>query len=191
MPKYYLHVVSKDARFADDRGVDLNDLAAAHRYAVTVIYQCMRFDSEEKNWRDWQINIADCTGKVLLTVVFPTYFGPRRGSFGLRSINASRNLLAAVAFCGTFSLTCITPAIGGDRQCVQIVFSSTCSNNTPDPGKFDEVVRLAPTDEGQARDSKRELDWYRRCKPIVRQDHLGVSRYEYSAPGCEFGKSED
>ena len=28
------------------------------------------------------------------------------------------------------------------------------------------------------------------CRPVLRQDHYGVSRYYYAARGCEFGKSE-
>ncbi|HEY2137366.1 MAG TPA: hypothetical protein VGH49_15850 [Xanthobacteraceae bacterium] len=32
--------------------------------------------------------------------------------------------------------------------------------------------------------------WRDRCRPVVRQDMHGVSRYAYSAPGCEYGKYE-
>ena len=32
--------------------------------------------------------------------------------------------------------------------------------------------------------------WEARCRPTIRQDHYGVRRYHYAAPGCEYGKYE-
>ncbi len=54
----------------------------------------------------------------------------------------------------------------------------------------DPYVRIVPppaTEEERARAAEREHRWEQRCKPIVRQDRFGVSRYWYAAPGCEFG----
>jgi len=42
--KYYLDIASEFTVHTDDRGVMLGDLAAAHRHAVSVIWNCMRFD---------------------------------------------------------------------------------------------------------------------------------------------------
>lgn len=39
--------------------------------------------------------------------------------------------------------------------------------------------------------AERERLWVNRCRPVVKQDRYGVSRYRYAAPGCEFGKFED
>jgi hypothetical protein len=34
----------------------------------------------------------------------------------------------------------------------------------------------------------RDRRWVERCRPVIRQDHFGMPRYSYSAPGCEFGR---
>ena len=53
-------------------------------------------------------------------------------------------------------------------------------------------VRVAPRDENaQTAADARELKWRERCRPIIRQDAEGISRYHYAKPGCEFGKFED
>jgi hypothetical protein len=36
----------------------------------------------------------------------------------------------------------------------------------------------------------RNRKWIARCRPVIRQDHYGVARYHYAAPGCEFGAFE-
>jgi hypothetical protein len=38
--------------------------------------------------------------------------------------------------------------------------------------------------------NERERLWRARCRPVVTQDREGVSRYAYSAPGCDSGKNE-
>ena len=81
--KYYFHIASEFTVHTDDRGVMLSDLAAAHRYAVSVIWNCMRFDAEEQDWRGWHVKVADDTGRTLVIVLFPPAghktFGPLRG----------------------------------------------------------------------------------------------------------------
>jgi hypothetical protein len=37
----------------------------------------------------------------------------------------------------------------------------------------------------------RDRKWVARCRPVIRQDQYGVSRYHYAAPGCEFGRIQD
>ena len=39
--------------------------------------------------------------------------------------------------------------------------------------------------------AERERKWLARCRPIAKEDALGVSRYVYAASGCEFGKLQD
>ncbi len=54
----------------------------------------------------------------------------------------------------------------------------------------DPYVRIVPpegSEEDRARAAERERRWEQRCKPVVAQDRYGVTRYRYSAPGCEFG----
>ena len=50
----------------------------------------------------------------------------------------------------------------------------------------------APRDaRAQAEAGERERKWRERCRPVIRQDADGLSRYHYAKPGCEFGKFED
>ena len=70
MHKYYLHIASKVRVHTDDRGVMLSDLAAAHRYAVSAIWNYMRCDTEEQDWKGWHVKIADDTGRTLVIVLF-------------------------------------------------------------------------------------------------------------------------
>src|SRR5579863_1445406 len=35
--------------------------------------------------------------------------------------------------------------------------------------------------------AERDRKWESRCKPTIAQDRYGVPRYQYAAPGCEFG----
>ena len=37
----------------------------------------------------------------------------------------------------------------------------------------------------------RDRKWIARCRPVIRQDQYGVSRYHYAALGCEFGRLQD
>jgi hypothetical protein len=47
------------------------------------------------------------------------------------------------------------------------------------------------TEQELAASVERDRKWVDRCRPVIRQDHYGVDRYHYAAPGCEFGKTED
>jgi len=78
--KYYFHIASKYTVHTDDRGVMLSDLAAAHCRAVSLILKCMRFDTEEQDWRNWHVKIADDAGRTLVIVLFPTAWANGRQS---------------------------------------------------------------------------------------------------------------
>jgi hypothetical protein len=54
----------------------------------------------------------------------------------------------------------------------------------------DPYIRLVPapeTDAEKERSAERDRKWIDRCRPVIAQDHYGVPRYHYAAPGCEFG----
>ena len=82
--KYYFHVATESTVHTDDSGVMLNDLAAAHRYAVSAIWNYLRCNTEEQDWRGWHVKIADDTGRTLVIVLFQATlrgaFGPYRAS---------------------------------------------------------------------------------------------------------------
>ena len=69
--KYFLHIASELTVHTDDSGVVLSDLAAAHRRAVSLIWNYMRCDTEEQDWKGWHVKIADATGRTLVIVLFP------------------------------------------------------------------------------------------------------------------------
>lgn len=54
----------------------------------------------------------------------------------------------------------------------------------------DPYIRIVPqpaddTERKQA--AERDRKWEARCKPTIAQDRYGVPRYQYAAPGCDFG----
>jgi hypothetical protein len=65
-------VASELTFYTDDSGIVLSDLAAAHRYGVSLVWNCMRCDTEERDWSGWHVKIADDTGRTLVIVLFPT-----------------------------------------------------------------------------------------------------------------------
>ena len=78
--KYYFHVATEFTVHTDDGGVMLTDLAAAHRYAVSAIWNYIRLDTEEQDWKGWHVKIADETGRTLVIVLFPTAWANGRHS---------------------------------------------------------------------------------------------------------------
>jgi len=76
-------------------------------------------------------------------------------------------------------------AVGG---CVGTRGSVNCVVRWGEAG--DPYVRTVPEPANQAeraRSAERDHKWQDRCKPVIAQDRYGVPRYQYSAPGCEFG----
>lgn len=78
-------------------------------------------------------------------------------------------------------------AVGG---CVGTRYSITCVTRWG--GYSDPYIRLVPqqTEAEKAHGAEHDRKWHAHCKPVVVQDPYGVPRYEYAAPGCEFGVVE-
>jgi hypothetical protein len=70
---------------------------------------------------------------------------------------------------------------GGSANCVMRWGTSTAGNGyiRPVPEPANELEKKRAED--------RDHKWEERCHPTIAQDHLGVPRYQYAAPGCEFG----
>jgi hypothetical protein len=103
-----------------------------------------------------------------------------------------------VTFIVIFAVTLLAPwslaEAGGirDTNCVGTRTSFNCVTRWG--SAIDPYIRLVPEtmDEAEkAHFAARERKWLSRCRPIVVHDSYGVSRYRYSAPGCEFGLGED
>jgi hypothetical protein len=100
--------------------------------------------------------------------------------------------IGAVATISALSLSGFSPSTahaGGLEvdSCVGSRYSVTCVSRWG--GYGDPYIRqVAPeTDAEKALQTDRDRRWEQRCKPLVYQDRYGVQRYEYAAPGCEFG----
>jgi hypothetical protein len=70
----------------------------------------------------------------------------------------------------------------GSDNCVEIrrELTNPYIIHVPPPQNEKDVADLAA----------RERLWQARCKPVIRQDVHGVRRYQYAAPGCDYGKYE-
>jgi hypothetical protein len=78
-------------------------------------------------------------------------------------------------------------AVGG---CIGSRYSINCAARW---GSYsDPYIRVLhpETEAEKALAAERDHKWQARCRPAVFQDHYGVPRYEYAAPGCEFGVIE-
>lgn len=54
----------------------------------------------------------------------------------------------------------------------------------------DPYIRTVPQPADEAtrtQAAERDRKWEQHCRPTIAQDRFGVPRYQYSAPGCEFG----
>ena len=70
----------------------------------------------------------------------------------------------------------------GDDSCVEVRRELTNPYLIPVPSPL--------TEKDVADAAGRERLWQARCRPVIRQDVHGVRRYQYAAPGCEYGKYE-
>jgi hypothetical protein len=109
----------------------------------------------------------------------------------LRSAFGSSRFAACLAAAATLSALSNSAnagvVVGG---CVGSRYSVTCVTRWGAYG--DPYVRLVPpqTEAEKALSAERERKWQAHCRPAVFQDAYGVARYEYAAPGCEFGVNE-
>lgn len=81
----------------------------------------------------------------------------------------------------------------GDISCLGAApMSFNCAGRW-DIAPGDPYIRLVP-EPGEAQKAalkERDRKWIAHCRPVVERDALGVARYRYSAPGCEFGVGAD
>lgn len=99
-----------------------------------------------------------------------------------------RALLAAFCLIPAFAPACADGV--RNTTCIVIAGASTCTTQwrtfaaaAPFPWQIDPRETAAS--------AERERKWLTRCRPVRREDALGVSRYVYAASGCEFGKLQD
>ena len=80
----------------------------------------------------------------------------------------------------------------GSVSCVGSYGSVSCSGFWG-PSVDTHIRRYSPPKDEQLEKeaAARERRWVARCRPVLKEDHYGVSRYQYAAPGCEFGRTQD
>lgn len=92
-------------------------------------------------------------------------------------------------------LAALTSARAGgvvNLNCIGGKTSFNCAAQWATPG--DPYVRTVPEALGEtekAQIAARERKWLARCRPVVEHDIYGVARYQYAAPGCEYGVGTD
>ena len=74
--------------------------------------------------------------------------------------------------------------------CIGIAGASTCTTQWRYMGNGS-VYPWQIDPRETAASAERERKWLARCRPVAKEDSLGVNRYVYAASGCEFGKLQD
>jgi hypothetical protein len=103
-------------------------------------------------------------------------------------LGASFGAVAALSILSLSAVHADGMVVGG---CIGLRHSFNCVARWGSSG--DPYVRLvapAESDAARALGAERDRKWQARCRPAVFQDRYGVPRYEYAAPGCEFGVIE-
>lgn len=118
----------------------------------------------------------------------PAGKSPAVTSWALRSA-----ALAGIA--AVLSVITLTPAGAGGvgvLSCVGGARSFNCAGQWGIAG--DPYVRGVPEvlgEAGKAQAAARDRKWQTHCRPVVERDYFGVARYQYAAPGCEYGVGAD
>jgi hypothetical protein len=120
------------------------------------------------------------------------YFMLYERSFFIKCVGAAGFLIAASALPidAARADTLYTGSCVGSRGSVNCVGTRRAMD--PDAGVSKVIkVRAPETSADAAESATREQRWANRCRPQLRQDQYGVSRYYYAAPNCDLGKSSD
>jgi hypothetical protein len=65
----FFHLVHTHERILDETGIEVSDLEAAHYQAIKAIQELREEgESDEVDWRGWQLEVTDSTGKVLFLI---------------------------------------------------------------------------------------------------------------------------
>lgn len=83
---------------------------------------------------------------------------------------------------GIINLNCV----GGGKS-VNCVAQWAMTAGDPNLRAVPETLSEADKTHASTLDRK----WLAHCRPVIQRDSYGVARYQYSAPGCEFGASAD
>ena len=69
----FFHLVNTHDRILDEAGVEVSDLEAAHYQALKAIQELRQEgEADEVDWSDWQLEVTDAAGNVLLSIPLDT-----------------------------------------------------------------------------------------------------------------------
>jgi Domain of unknown function (DUF6894) len=69
----YFHLVSRHETISDDTGLEVSDLEAVQYHPRQAIHELRRaVDHIGQEWQDWRLDVADPSGRVLLSFPFDT-----------------------------------------------------------------------------------------------------------------------
>ena len=75
MPHFFFHLATPEHDFRDDIGMELSNVAAAHKRALRLINRVMLVrkltDGPTPEWSRWVVHIADSNRRTFLSVLFP------------------------------------------------------------------------------------------------------------------------
>jgi hypothetical protein len=71
MPRYLFHFVSRGGVVADQEGVELKDLTAAHQHALRLVCKTLPFFAAAAGPREWVIEVESYDPEARLSVLFP------------------------------------------------------------------------------------------------------------------------
>jgi hypothetical protein len=112
---------------------------------------------------------------------------------GMFSAMPSRHIMGSIVALTLLGMSVpLEPASASDIDVTNCIRSSgefSCVERWDSTG--DPSTRRLPDPQEEAESAERERQWAARCHPVVKQDQYGVGRYQYSAPGCEFGRFQD
>ncbi len=97
-------------------------------------------------------------------------------------------LVGAAMVLSVITLTSARAGGVGTLSCVGGARSFNCAAQWGIAG--DPYVRTVPEALGEvekAHAAARDRKWQMHCRPVVERDGFGVARYQYAAPGCEYG----
>lgn len=121
---------------------------------------------------------------------------PETKAIGVTGRTTSLAWLAAFAALALMGATSFASAQGPrvtdtiTSSCVFAYGTASCVRQFRynDPGNNGIKQYVEPSAEDVADARERDRAWEARCRPALRQDVYGVSRYVYAAPGCEYGR---
>ncbi|WP_371826962.1 hypothetical protein [Microvirga sp. VF16] len=65
----FFHLASTHDQILDNCGLEVADLDALHHQVARTIHEVRQDDAHcEENWRDWQLNVVDEAGSLLISV---------------------------------------------------------------------------------------------------------------------------